>query len=113
MTTLLPNYIDWGHQETCIRRNNTMTDTEVEQVLNSLFQANKKYNNPYSIPERIALTDKSGYTRHTIITKNGIPITVVINPTFSLTSIASTKLYFVVGLVTVGLIVAYAYSFSI
>jgi hypothetical protein len=106
------NYIDWENQEKCIRNSFTMTDREVDEVLNALNQAKKIYEkiaDISSLPERISLADKSGYVRHSIITRNGVPTTVIIKPVFLLTSLIKPCIVF--GLVAVGLFAAYNYFY--
>ena len=72
--------IDWDSVEAHIKSYNTMTDDEINQVLSSLSRAKTVFKNAKEYPERIALTDKMGYTRHTIITPTGRPTTVIIKP---------------------------------
>lgn len=84
--------IDWNKEEKYIKSSNTMTDDEVEQVLNALIQAKIKYENMTDIPERISLTDNSGYSRHTITTQNGTATSIMIKPVYSFSDLSIPKL---------------------
>src|SRR5579872_4555010 len=77
------NRIDWETAEKIIRQSSTMTDNEVDEVLNSLAQAKNLYGKSDSFPERMELTDKKGFTRHTIVTYGGNFETVTVNPASS------------------------------
>lgn len=77
------NQIDWETAEKIIKQSITMTDNEVDEVLNSLIQAKKMYGTLDEFPERIQLTDKKGYPRHTIVTHGGNFDTVIVNPVSS------------------------------
>lgn len=76
-------HIDWDSEEKAINALNTITDEEVEQVLNAFDRAKLMYiDSPETIPERLRLTDKSGYPRYTITTHNGINTTVTVTPVY-------------------------------
>lgn len=77
-------HIDWVSEEKAIKASNRMTDDEVEQTLNALSQAKKKFINPAEIPERINLTDMRGHIRHTILTSDGLMCTQYVGPEYPL-----------------------------